>query len=600
MLPPQSLNFQSKNLFACLRLLSSLQSQGMKNIVICPGSRSAPLAYAASILSELNGLEITTAIDERSAGYFSLGMSAASGSPVGVLTTSGTAVANLLPAAVEADRSCHRVLFLTADRPDRLKNCGANQTVNQEDFLSSVARWSFNTPKNGVHEINNDIILDIKKNISKIFNNFPGPIHINISVEEPLHVSSINYHLIKSMFLDSLEHSTYNYIENKPKLSKLFPSIDITLPGIIVVGQWRGNQDDFIVFENLLREFQSLSNWSVFADPLSRLDSKFSGLIANWELIISSGFICMPSDLQIIRFGNMSPSRNLENFLSQYKNNQILITEDDNRFLDPLRIAIHWKYGFSSWLNKYKKTLDDKVITPDENNHNLYEILHKIDYDISNWLDSKIPLSGSINEISLARILPRILPEGLSVMLSSSSPVRDWLVFSGLDSFCQRCFAFRGASGIDGTLSLAMGLAKINGPTILISGDLSLLHDINGWLFSRDNNSKLIVLLIDNYGGGIFHQFRSDSHLSYPFDNLFIMKQNVDHLLLAEAYNVCSRQVSCLEDLPEAIDWGFSNNSPTLLRVATDASSDSEFRLNIRNELSNYLNQNYPNYFSES
>tara|TARA_B100001250_G_C19578230_1_gene690770 strand:- start:311 stop:868 length:558 start_codon:yes stop_codon:yes gene_type:complete len=185
-------------------------------------------------------------------------------------------------------------------------------------------------------------------------------------------------------------------------------------------------------------------------------------------------------------------------------------------------------------------------------------------------------------------------------MLSASSPVRDWLVYSGLASFSCRCFSFRGASGIDGTLSLAMGLAKINGPTILISGDLSLLHDSNGWLFSKNNTSRLIVLLIDNYGGGIFHQFRSDSHTSNAFDNLFIMKQNVDHLLLAEAYDVHTRQVSCLEDLPEAIDWGFSNNSPTLLRVATDASADNEFRRKIRNELSIYLHENYPNYFSES
>ena len=114
--------------------------------MLCPGSRSGPLALAAGILSKFNKLKLSTCIDERSAAFYALGIASASGKLAAVITTSGTAVANLLPSAVEADRSCQPILFLTADRPSRLKNCGSNQTVNQEDFLISACRYFVSCP----------------------------------------------------------------------------------------------------------------------------------------------------------------------------------------------------------------------------------------------------------------------------------------------------------------------------------------------------------------------------------------------------------------------------------------------------------------------
>ena len=123
------------NFFISLELLKALVARGLKYIVLCPGSRSGPLALAAAALSKFNNLEVTTCIDERSAAFLGLGISTAIGKATVVVTTSGTAVAHLLPAAIEADRSTQPILFITADRPKRLKDCGSNQTVNQEDFL---------------------------------------------------------------------------------------------------------------------------------------------------------------------------------------------------------------------------------------------------------------------------------------------------------------------------------------------------------------------------------------------------------------------------------------------------------------------------------
>ena len=175
-----SIDFQ--NFFRSLQLLSLLVDIGISHFILCPGSRSAPLAIAAGELFRRGKIKLINSLDERSAGFHALGISTASANNVVVITTSGTAVANLLPSAVEADRSCINILYITADRPLRLKDCGANQTVNQEEFLLSACNLFLNTNLNGLHqtsysEIKNLISLISKENLIK-----PGPIQLNLSL----------------------------------------------------------------------------------------------------------------------------------------------------------------------------------------------------------------------------------------------------------------------------------------------------------------------------------------------------------------------------------------------------------------------------------
>ena len=180
------------NFFISLELLKTLVAKGVKYFVLCPGSRSGPLALAAASLSKRKELTLITSIDERSAAFLALGISAASGQVSCVITTSGSAVANLLPAAVEADRSCHPLLFLTADRPLRLKECGANQAVNQQDFLKSVCRHFDESPKEGIHLISKERLTSLVEKSFEMASNKPGPVHINLAYEEPLHPCEID------------------------------------------------------------------------------------------------------------------------------------------------------------------------------------------------------------------------------------------------------------------------------------------------------------------------------------------------------------------------------------------------------------------------
>ena len=566
----------------------------MKCIVLCPGSRSGPLALAAASLSKKKELTLITSIDERSAAFLALGISAASGEVTGVITTSGSAVANLLPAALEADKSCHSLLFLTADRPFRLKNCGANQAVNQQDFLRPVCRHFEESPKDGIHLISKERLICLVEKSFQMATKMPGPVHINLPIEEPLHPCVIDQKKIHNGwkidgFSSDLITSIKDEILNDFPLQNL-PKLDPSSIGVIIVGPWRGKSQKLDSFRKALKKWQLLTGWPIFADPLSGVENHQEGLIKHWNLLFSTDLFDKINDIQILRLGPLPPSKYLQFWLEKNGKNQLLITEGDSRKLDPIGISTQFSEGFTYWVEKIiesmpEKTKIDKKIISEKFTLELI----KYDLFIDDWLEKKLFRSGIISEPALARALPRLLPNSISVMLASSSPIRDWLSFSGQGAFVRRCFGLRGASGIDGTLSMAMGLSIIMGRMVLVTGDLALLHDTNGWLFSKDSNISLIVVMIDNGGGGIFNQLNIDEIEEGDFEEIFLMPQRVCPLTLTKAYGVKYRQVACLNDLEHAIEWSLSLSTNVLIRVCTNSVEDHKLRVNLRNDLKRTL-----------
>jgi len=585
------------NFFISLELLKTLVAKGVKYFVLCPGSRSGPLALAAASLSRRNELTLITSIDERSAAFLALGISAGSGKVSAVITTSGSAVANLLPAAVEADRSCHPLLFLTADRPLRLKECGANQAVNQEDFLKSVCRHFDESPKEGIHFISKERLRSLVEKSFEMSTNKPGPVHINLAYEEPLHPCVFDQNKVLDGWTFegfSKDKITSNKIESIPNFPSLkLPKLDPFSLGIIIVGPWRGKAKELVSFRGALKKWQKLTGWPILADPLSGVKNDQEGLINHWDLFFSIGLFEKIKEIQVLRLGPIPPSRELQTWLEKPGKVQLLITEGDCRNLDPIGGSIQFSEGFSSWVNKLfeviatKPIMDEKIVSQE-----FTKELIKYDLFIHKWLDKRLFRNGLITEPALARFLPRLLPTSIPVMLASSSPIRDWLSYSGEGAFLRRCFGFRGASGIDGTLSMGMGLSIIMGRMILITGDLALLHDTNGWLFSKDKNISLIVIMIDNGGGGIFNQLNIDRIQEGDFEEIFLMPQQVCHLTLAKAYGLKYKQVACLEDLEQAIEWSFSLSTNVLIRVCTNSVEDHKLRVSLREDLKRTLSEN--------
>ena len=549
---------------------------------------------AAGGLAELGQLKLITSIDERSAAFLALGISTGTSRAVVVLTTSGTAVANLLPAAIEADRSCQPLIFLTADRPERLKDCGSNQTVNQEDFLKSVCRCVEQPNQKGFHLCSDQVIKKLAFKLWQYANDFRGPVHLNVAFEEPLHPSFLEQKAIWNC--DEVGNSIE--IKKIPELKSLvtnlykeevIPRLDPSSPGVVIVGPWRGPSTELKAFNKALNEWQKLSRWPVFADPLSGVNASQSGLIHHWELILSIGSLIPGNELNILRLGPHPSSRFLDEWLLSLRGKQVLITESDKRYLDPLKLSQQWSYGLQVWWNLFYNSFERVPEKKNDQSQDLLDKLVEIDCSVNYWLDEQIKLKGQITEPAIARWVPKLVPLTFQFMLSASSPIRDWLAFSGSASISRRCFAFRGASGIDGTLSLAMGLSYGIGPLVLVTGDLALLHDSNGWLFAKPLKTPLIILLIDNDGGGIFSQLEIEKCFKGNFSDLFKMPQSVDPFKIASAHDVLFRQISSLEDLEPALEWGVSLRKPVLLRVCTYPDKDNNLRVQLRDGLKEYL-----------
>ncbi len=555
--------------------------------MLCPGSRSGPFALAAAGLNKAGLFKLTTAIDERSAGFRALGQSTASGVATAVITTSGTAVANLLPAAVEADRSGQPLLLISADRPLRLKNRGANQTVNQEDFLSPVCRWCGTGPLDGLSGGMDHELQALALTAWRQLHDLPGPVHLNCPLEEPL--------------LPDLDQQLLFWKQWKGKESVLAqakcnhacwtptdqaPALDPDQPGVIIAGPWRGLNTDLQPYQDALIAWQQRSGWPVLADPIAAVPSALNGVIRHWDLLLPRGLSNLPPSAQVLRLGSMPASRRLEAWLASREGPQLLITERDPRLLDPLGMAEQWSGGLALWWQQISPGLQAiSVRQPDGakgGHQSALQAWSAADADLQQRLADLLPLRGAVSEPALMFALTQLISDEIPVMLAASSPVRDWQAFAAGSTGHRRCYSFRGASGIDGTLSLALGLAAELGPTLLITGDLALLHDSNGWLQAAAETLPLFVLLIDNAGGGIFEQLPIETSDRDAFDDLFAMPQRVDHLALAAAHSIPVRQLACLEDLPAALEWGWGSSGPALLRVCTDRRRDAELRLALR------------------
>ena len=575
-------SIECQNFFRSLQLLDLFTKIGVKNLILCPGSRSAPLAIAAGELNKRRVLNVFNSIDERSAGFHSLGISTASGDVSLVVTTSGTAVGNLLPAAIEADKSCKSIVFITADRPLRLKNCGSNQTVNQEEFLNSVCRSNLSTNLNGIHENNDDDILKIVETVKKQILQSPGPIHLNIPFEKPLDISLNNKKKNFEVFERFYLNKTYQFLKNDNQnkniqfSEKFFKRINLSNPGIIIVGPYQGSTKDLDSFNSALKKLQEITGWPVLVDPVSGVSAELRGLVENWELILKTNKNIIQCD-QILRLGPLSSSNDLEDFLLNFEGLQILVKENNIRKLDPIKKSLEYDFGIRNFVNQLLGAFSNhqKKTKP---LINLGQVLIKEGAKIKEILKEQLFSNTEITEYKLANFVPKIWPENYPIMLSASSPIRDWLTFSENATLTRECFSFRGASGIDGTLSLALGIARITKPVLLVTGDLALIHDINGFLIENAIELNLTILLINNNGGNIFNNLYKNNLEEEELKKLFIMPKSINWENLAKGYQVPIKNVSDLNKLREAFEWSLSMQKSVIIKVDINVENEMKGR----------------------
>lgn len=564
----------------------TLARLGVRHAVIAPGSRSAPLV--AGLARQLGPAAISV-LDERSAGFYALGLARASGRPVALVCTSGTATANFLPAVIEASLSAVPLLVLTADRPPELRDCQAGQAIDQVKLYGHYPRWQHEV---ALPENRPEVLRYLRQTIFQAWvraqQPWPGPVHLNFPFREPLAPTpQPGFTAPAKVDLEAI----LGEFENPETLGKVSitpvragaRAVLSAREGVIIAGP--AQPADRATYIKQISAWARKRGWPILADALSPLrhaKELSAQIVGHYDLILrSSKHLANLCPEAVIQLGPLPTSKTLRSWLGQLPM-PVLIMHDGPDNVDPLhRPAHHWPASISQLT-----MLDAKPPTPAKPYLNRWR---QLEAKAVESLAKRLAATEWLFEGRAAWTLSRKLPEGTPVFAASSMPVRDceffWEAGRG-----QHLYFNRGANGIDGTVSSALGVAHATGkPTVLYTGDLALLHDQNGLLAARElpAGASLTIVLINNDGGGIFEHLPI-AQFEPPFERLFATPQHIDFKKFAALHNLdylCPRTWKDFErallPLPKA--------GVRLIELRTERKRDAAFRTQLFQETSQGL-----------
>lgn len=514
--------------------VETIRQAGVQDIVMCPGSRSTPLAYA---FAKSEGFQFYRQIDERSAGYFALGIAKAKKTPVVLLCTSGTAAANFFPAIVEAYYARVPLLVVTADRPHELREVGAPQAIDQVHLYGKHVKWAVDFPLPESEENLAFVERHIQRAVSTSKTAPMGPVHINVPFREPL--------------LLDMEQPLPTMNIHVPEIGKLAPSEEFLVwykdllqnevRGIFIVGDSLQTTDGFW-------EFVKMVQWPVLVDPLSNLRTSIPAdcmdlCIDQYDAILKNkSFQEMAVPNVVIRFGAQPVSKPLMLYLKECKPTVFMVVDESPLFRDSLHIATHHVQvdAESLWLKTDTKS--SSTYTDCWTQANNIATAHVNSY-----------MEHETDEGALAGLLFEALPDKSYLFASSSMPIRDLDTFFNKTTKDIQLYANRGTNGIDGVVSSALGVqAALNRPGYLLIGDLAFLHDLNGLIVSRFHHSDMTIIVMNNDGGGIFSYLPQSTETNY-FEHLFGTPTGLEFSNIATMYNAQYNAVHSKEDFKEAL-----------------------------------------------
>ncbi len=508
-----SITHGSLNQFCGNLIIEVLARLGVNLIVSSPGSRSTPLILAAS---RNDRISLVSFLDERSGSFYALGHAKASGKPAVIICTSGTAAANYFPAVIEAKMSAVPLIVISCDRPFELRDCSAGQTIDQVKLYGTYVN-SFK--ELGLPENNTNYFNYLRQTIVHAYSIstglLHGPVHLNASFREPLFSlskeSGSNYEFHKELNKYSTVICKFSDVP-KPNLSidrLLLEKVQSHRRGIIVVGnaQWISSERGDV---DALARLSKKLGWPILTDvlnPLRNFNQRFTHLITNYNYILKDPQRIV--DLEptaVLQIGDLPTSKTLRSWLKGVKPSQFILGDGFSN-KDPLDNYTIPLYGTIS-------SLDDALETKNTDEDWLAQWL-LFDQKAADYIVSYIQKVDKKFEGQISYMLSRSVAKGTQIILANSMSVRYAEEFwSKNDSLCQ-IHCNRGANGIDGTVSTALGIAKNGVPSILLTGDLAFLHDSNGLLNHHKLDADILIIVVNNNGGGIFE------HLAISNDPYF-------------------------------------------------------------------------------
>ena len=485
-------------------IVEELVRNGVECFCLASGSRCAPLTVAVARHPRARGVRH---VDERGLAYFALGYAKATGTPAAIVTTSGTAVANLMPAVCEAHEDRIPMLILTADRPPELRCTQANQTMVQPNIFGERVRWMFDVPC-PTSEMDGEFVLTtVDQALYRCRRSPSGPVHLNLMFREPLSPSggvepwSKAPGPIERWQSSDTPFTVYPRTCTVPQedtVPEVVESLQAVEHGVLVVGELRTTLE-----KEAVKSIAESLNWPVFNDVTSGL--RLGGMsdevhIPHYEAILLDPEFSMRVEGVLQLGGRIVSKRLLLALASSNAPIWIQVADHPERH-DPLhRVSMR----IESSLTEFAKIVAN--MTRQKSNGNWLQEWHVRNQSVEKLYTTFVGTSGEITEPAVARLLSTLLPVDHGLCLASSMPVRDVNEFAVSEGMAVEVCSNRGVSGIDGTLSTAVGFATgTSMPITLLLGDLSFLHDLNALDLVRRSEVPITVVVINNDGGGIFH-----------------------------------------------------------------------------------------------
>ena len=575
------LDYRNINTLWTSILVETLQRLGLTTAIICPGSRSTPLTVAFAQHPKIEAIPV---LDERSASFFALGIAKRSRLPVALVCTSGTAGANFYPAVIEGRESRVPLLILTADRPPLLRHCHAGQTIDQVKLYGHYPNWQLEL---ALPAPEMKMLCYLRQNIIQAWERslFPakGPVHINLPFTEPL--APIEQGRVgeglkgrESEFFAAV--TSYQQLpvtspaHAKPGLSRQLPvpSWGQEERGVIIagLGQSLGNPRGYC---EAIAQLSQFLGWPVLAEALSPvrnyrylnpyLISTYDAILRNRELAAK----LVPE--MVIQIGELPTSKVLRRWLTDTQPKRWIVDPTPEN-LDPL-------HGQTIHLRTSVETLGGFIPAVWQELTSQYLSLWcGVERETRRTMDEKMKSMKPLFPGKVPWLLSQTLPPGTPIFIANSMSVRHAEFFWSPGDRSIVPYFNRGVNGIDGTLSTALGIAHDSHlPNVIITGDLALLHDTNGFLLGQHFRGHLTIILLNNHGGGIFEMLPI-SDFDPPFEEYFATPQEMDFAQLCYTYGIQYELISNWQQLEELLN-PLPETGMRLLELQTNRKEDAQW-----------------------
>ena len=529
-------------------LVDELVRLGVKDVVLSPGSRSAPLAYAVAQAEKDGRLRLHVRVDERSAGFLALGLAKISRSPVPVITTSGTAVANLHPAVLEAHHAQVPLIVMSADRPAELRDTGANQTTDQVKIFGPATRWfhEFGTPdrRDGQNTVWRSVLGRAVAHATGVPTGDAGPVHLNLPLREPLVPDSSN--------AEEWPESLDGRDRGRPWMHLRAPASTVAVaagPGISPVPRTlvlMGDLPDPRMSAEIA-ELADAAGWPVIAEPFG--DYHRGRAMPHGSLVLAChDWLAQHLPERVLVAGRMTLSRDVARLLSN-PDVTVEVATGSNAWADPAHVVqrVH-EWAAIARSHELVAACADRRWA-------------------SSWrmAGQKLALAAGPlvaeswpSGLAATSTVVQHLPAGSALLVGSSNTARDLDLSRNPQRIARQVAAVgnRGLSGIDGLVSTAMGIAIAHGgKSFALMGDLTFLHDSNGLLLGpSDTRPDLTIVVINDNGGGIFGTLEQGRpEVAEHFERVFGTPTNADLALVCAARGVEHTRVESRDELIDLV-----------------------------------------------